>query len=175
MVTDFGGNAEITRKEYGFNGKLPEGNMTSSVLLLNGPNLNLLGMRDPKTYGSTTLRKIEERVTELGTELGVIVKCAQSNSEGAMVDLIHEARNGLGVIINPGAYGHYSYSIRDAIELLEVPVIEIHISNIHAREEFRHASVISPVVSGFICGCGVFGYELALRALVEQLGDKVRR
>lgn len=150
------------------------GDVASSVLLLNGPNLNLLGTRDPTTYGSDTLGDIERRVIDLGAELGVKVKCAQSNSEGSMVDYIHEARHGLGVIINPGAYGHYSYAIRDAIEVLSIPVIEIHVSNIHAREEFRRTSVISPVVSGFICGCGVFGYELALRALVQQLIDYPR-
>lgn len=129
----------------------------------------MLGERDPKIYGSTTLADIERRAIDLGAELGLDVRCAQSNSEGGMVDLIHEAGRGLGLVINPGAYGHYSYAIRDAIEVLAIPVIEIHISNIHAREDFRHTSVISPVVSGFICGCGVFGYELALRALAQQL------
>ncbi|NNN18674.1 MAG: type II 3-dehydroquinate dehydratase [Acidimicrobiaceae bacterium] len=153
-------------------GNVSAGDIASSILLLNGPNLNLLGERDSKFYGSTTLADVERRITQLGSEIGVAVRCAQSNNEGGMVDLIHEARAGLGLIINPGAYGHYSYAIRDALEVLAVPVIEIHISNIHAREEFRNTSVISPVVTGFICGCGVFGYELALRALVQQLSNK---
>jgi 3-dehydroquinate dehydratase II len=140
-----------------------------SVLLLNGPNLNLLGEREPGVYGSQTLASIEARIVELGVELGVDVRCAQSNSEGELVGLVHGARHGQGLIINPGAYAHYSYAIRDAIAAISVPCIEIHLSNVHAREEFRHTSVISPVVDGFICGCGAFGYELALRAVVNQL------
>jgi len=141
----------------------------ASVLLLNGPNLNLLGEREPGIYGSQTLKTIEERVIELGVELGVNVRCAQSNSEGELVGLVHGARHGQGLIINPGAYAHYSYAIRDAVAAISVLCIEIHMSNVHAREEFRHTSVLSPVVDGFICGCGSFGYELALRALIHQL------
>ena len=141
----------------------------ASVLLLNGPNLNLLGEREPGVYGSQTLKTIEERVVQLGFELGVSVSCAQSNSEGELVGLVHGARRGQGLIINPGAYAHYSYAIRDAIAAISVPCIEVHMSNVHAREEFRHTSVVSPVVDGFICGCGAFGYELALRALIQQL------
>ena len=140
-----------------------------SVLLLNGPNLNLLGEREPGVYGSQSLSTIEERVIQLGVELGVSVSCAQSNSEGELVGLVHDARHGHGLIINPGAYAHYSYAIRDAIAAISVPCIEVHISNVHARDEFRHTSVVSPVVDGFICGCGAFGYELALRALIQQL------
>lgn len=141
----------------------------SSVLLLNGPNLNLLGDRDPSVYGHATLKDVERRAVELGLELGVAVRCVQTNSESAIIDLLHDSRKELGVVINPGAYGHYSYAIRDAIEVIEIPVIEVHISNIHAREAFRHVSVITPVVSGFISGIGIFGYELALRALVELI------
>jgi len=141
----------------------------ASVLLLNGPNLNLLGEREPGVYGSQTLKTIEERVVQLGFELGVSVSCAQSNSEGELVGLVHGARRGQGLIINPGAYAHYSYAIRDAIAAISVPCIEVHMSNVHAREEFRHTSVVSSVVDGFICGCGAFGYELALRALIQQL------
>ena len=148
---------------------LADSGRTGSVLLLNGPNLNLLGEREPGVYGSQTLGSIEARIVELGVELGVSVRCAQSNSEGELVDLVHGARHGQGLIINPGAYAHYSYAIRDAIASVSVPCIEIHMSNVHAREEFRHTSVISPVVNGFICGCGSFGYELALRALINQL------
>ena len=141
----------------------------ASVLLLNGPNLNLLGEREPGIYGSQTLKTIEERVIELGVELGVNVRCAQSNSEGELVGLVHGARHGQGLIINPGAYAHYGYAIRDAVAAISVLCIEIHMSNVHAREEFRHTSVLSPVVDGVICGCGSFGYELALRALIHQL------
>jgi 3-dehydroquinate dehydratase-2 len=140
-----------------------------SVLLLNGPNLNLLGEREPGVYGNQTLKAVEARVIEVGVELGVSVRCAQSNSEGELVGLVHGARHRQGLIINPGAYAHYSYAIRDAIASVSIPCIEIHMSNVHAREEFRHTSVVSPVVDGFICGCGSFGYELALRALVHQL------
>ncbi len=155
-------------------GSVASEEISTSILLLNGPNLNLLGARDPKVYGSATLKEVESRVTELGVELGVDVRCAQSNSEGEIIDLLHEARHGMGVIINPGAYGHYSYAIRDAVEALEIPVVEVHISNIHAREEFRHVSVISPVVNGFVSGFGVLGYELALRALVQHSKDVLR-
>jgi 3-dehydroquinate dehydratase II len=141
----------------------------TSVLLLNGPNLNLLGEREPAVYGSQTLKTIERRIVKLGIDLGVTVRCAQSNSEGELVGLVQSARHGQGLIINPGAYAHYSYAIRDAIAAISVPCIEVHMSNVHAREEFRHTSVLSPVVDGSICGCGAFGYELALRALIQQL------
>ena len=140
-----------------------------SVLLLNRPNLNLLGEREPGVYGSQTLMSIEERVIQLGVELGVSVRCAQSNSEGELVGLVHGARYGQGLIINPGAYAHYSYAIRDAVAAISIPCIEVHMSNVHAREEFRHTSVFAPVVDGFICGCASFGYELALRALIHRL------
>jgi 3-dehydroquinate dehydratase-2 len=147
----------------------PSSARNASVLLLNGPNLNLLGEREPGVYGSQTLKSIEARVIQLGVELGVSIRCAQSNSEGELVDLVHGARDGQGLIINPGAYAHYSYAIRDAVAAISVPCIEVHMSNVHAREEFRHTSVLSPVVDGFICGCGSFGYELAVRALIHQL------
>jgi len=146
--------------------------MTTHVMLLNGPNLNLLGVRDSKVYGSLTLAEVESAFVKLAAQLGVEVVTAQSNSEGVLVDRIHEARSLDGIVINPGAYAHYSYAIRDAIEAVPVPCVEVHISNIHAREEFRHRSVISPVVAGFICGCGVYGYELALRALLNRIEEK---
>ena len=142
----------------------------TTVLLLNGPNLDLLGKRDPGVYGSSTLADVELSARRVGSELGVQVETAQTNNEGGMVDEIHRAGALDGLIINPGAYGHYSYAIRDAIEAIDVPCIEVHISNIHAREEFRHTSVISPVVKGVICGLGVHGYELALRALAVLIG-----
>lgn len=146
--------------------------MTTRVMLLNGPNLNLLGVRDSEVYGSQTLAEVESAFVSLAAQLGVEVVTAQSNSEGALVDRIHEARSLDGIVINPGAYAHYSYAIRDAIEAVRVPCVEVHVSNIHAREEFRHRSVVSPVVDGFICGCGVYGYELGLRALLKRIEEK---
>lgn len=137
------------------------------VLLLNGPNLNLLGTREPGIYGGETLKDVEENVTTLGGNLGWEVFCFQSNHEGDLIDQIHEAffQGYSGIIINPGAFTHYSYGIRDAIAGISIPVIEIHISNIHARESFRHVSVTAPVTAGQIVGFGIKGYELALLAL----------
>jgi 3-dehydroquinate dehydratase-2 len=143
-----------------------------TVLLLNGPNLNLLGTRDPEQYGTTTLEEVERRVVRLGQELGVHVVCAQSNSEGVMVDRIHAARGWAGVVLNPGAYAHYGIALRDAIDAVEAPVVEVHISNIYAREEFRHRSVTAPVAAGYVAGCGVFGYELALRAVLRRDAER---
>ncbi|MET9712222.1 type II 3-dehydroquinate dehydratase [Nocardiopsis alba] len=146
--------------------------LSRTVLLLNGPNLNLLGTRDPEQYGTTTLAEIEERVRVLGRELGVEVVCAQSNSEGAMVDHVHESRHRLGVVMNPGAYAHYSIALRDAIDAIEAPVVEVHISNVYAREAFRHTSVTAPVVAGYVAGCGITGYELGLRALLARDAER---
>ena len=143
-----------------------------TVLLLNGPNLNLLGTRDPKQYGTTTLAQVEERVVALGEELGVEVVCAQSNSEGVLVDHVHSARHMVGVVMNPGAYAHYSIALRDAIDAIEAPVVEVHISNVYAREEFRHTSVTAPVVAGYVAGCGTVGYELALRAVLARDAER---
>lgn len=153
---------------------------TPRILLLHGPNLNLLGERDPRQYGSTTLRDVEERVRTLGVELGAEVHCGQSNSEGALVDLVHATRHGLdkggssGIVFNPGAYAHYSYALRDALEAvtgLGVPCVEVHISNVHAREPFRHTSVTAPVCQGMVSGHGVFGYELALRSVLHRIEE----
>lgn len=145
---------------------------TATVLLLNGPNLNLLGTRDPEQYGTTTLARVEERVVALGKELGVEVVCAQSNSEGGMVDHIHSARHYAGVVMNPGAYAHYSIALRDAIDAVEAPVVEVHISNVYAREEFRHTSVTAPVAAGYVAGCGIVGYELGLRAVLSRAAER---
>ena len=145
---------------------------TATVLLLNGPNLNLLGTRDPEQYGTTTLARVEGRVVALGKELGVEVVCAQSNSEGGMVDHIHSARHYAGVVMNPGAYAHYGIALRDAIDAVEAPVVEVHISNVYAREEFRRTSVTAPVAAGYVAGCGIVGYELGLRAVLSRAAER---
>jgi 3-dehydroquinate dehydratase-2 len=144
------------------------------ILLINGPNLNRLGIREPGIYGKGTLADLEQRMQELGTEHGVTVECFQSNHEGAIIDRIHDADSGYeGIILNPGAFTHYSYAIRDAVASISVPVIEVHISNVHAREEFRHHSVTAPVTRGQIVGLGLYGYELGLFALLnEEKGEK---
>ncbi|MEO1398046.1 MAG: type II 3-dehydroquinate dehydratase [Pseudomonadota bacterium] len=137
------------------------------VYVLNGPNLNLLGTREPGIYGAETLADVERDCAKLADELGMTARCHQSNHEGALVDLIHQAgaEGSVGIIINAGAYTHTSIALRDAISGVQVPAIEVHISNIHAREEFRHHSMIAPVCQGQICGLGTTGYKLALRAL----------
>jgi 3-dehydroquinate dehydratase II len=143
----------------------------AAVLLLNGPNLNLLGEREPEIYGTTTLVEIETRLIALGRELSVEVRTAQHNGEGELIDAIHEARNwASGIVYNPGAHAHYSYAIADAVSSISIPVIEVHLSNIYAREEHRRRSVIAPVAAGVISGLGLLGYELALRALASRLG-----
>jgi 3-dehydroquinate dehydratase-2 len=140
------------------------------ILILNGPNLQLLGLRKPDIYGTACLRDVEDRLAVLAEELGVGVECRQSNHEGQLVDWIGEAPGTFaGIVINPGAYTHTSVAIRDAIEGVGLPAVEVHISNIHAREEFRHTSLIAPVCLGQICGLGTPGYLLGLRALVGYL------
>ncbi|HET9905286.1 MAG TPA: type II 3-dehydroquinate dehydratase [Anaerolineales bacterium] len=138
------------------------------VLILHGPNLNLLGTREPEVYGSMTLDDINNKLIELGNELGAEVKCSQSNHEGALIDALHDARTWAnGVIFNPGGYTHTSVALRDAISAIGIPVIEVHISNVYAREEFRHTSLISAVCKGKVLGLGWRSYTLGLRALVE--------
>jgi len=138
------------------------------VLFLNGPNLNLLGQREPETYGRTTLAEIESSVRKRAAAMGVEVEFRQSNSEGQLVGWIQEARTGMDVIVlNAAAYSHTSVALRDAISAVAVPTIEIHLSNVHAREEFRHRSYISAVCHGQICGFGAFSYILALEAAMS--------
>ncbi|MBM7650447.1 3-dehydroquinate dehydratase-2 [Bacillus ectoiniformans] len=138
------------------------------ILVLNGPNLNRLGKREPEIYGADTLEDLEQRLMELGKQQGAEVLVFQSNHEGALIDRIHQAADEevCGIIFNPGAFTHYSYAIRDAVASISVPVVEVHISNIHAREEFRHQSVIAPVAVGQICGLGLLGYELAMKSFL---------
>lgn len=139
------------------------------VLVLNGINLNMFGKRDPAQYGTMTLDEIDNQVKTLGVELGAVVECFQTNFEGAMVERIHAAHSDgtKAVLINAGAWTHYSYGIRDALAILKSPIYEVHMSNIHAREPFRHHSVIAELAKGQIVGFGVDGYLLALRAAVS--------
>ncbi|MCR4470220.1 type II 3-dehydroquinate dehydratase [Burkholderia sp. SCN-KJ] len=143
------------------------------ILMLHGINHNMFGKRDPAQYGTITLAQIDARLQGLASELGVQVESFQTNSEGAMCERIHRAFEECqdAVLINAGAWTHYSYGIRDALAILTCPIVELHMSNIHAREAFRHHSVLAEIVSGQICGFGVQSYLLALRAAVSALGD----
>jgi len=151
-----------------------------TVLVLNGPNLNLLGTREPEIYGSDTLADVEKLCRDEGARLGLAVECRQSNHEGQLIDWIHEAGREyaagrmIGVVLNAGAYTHTSVALHDAIKGVNVPVIELHISNVHAREPFRHHSWLSPAASGIIVGFGVQGYALAIGGL-QLLAEKGRK
>ena len=144
--------------------------MPIRILLLNGPNLNLLGTREPGVYGTRTLDDITAQVREHVAGRDVVVDQQQSNHEGALVDALHTARDGAdGVVFNPGAYTHTSIALRDAIAAIDVPVVEVHLSNVHAREPFRHTSMLAPVCLGQLSGFGPHGYVLATEALLTHL------
>ena len=146
--------------------------MPKRVLVLNGPNLNMLGIREPAVYGTQTLADIEAMCRRDGEGFGLEVTCRQSNREGELCDWIQEAYgNAEGIVINPGAYSHTSIAIPDAIRSVGLPTIEVHLSNIHGREQFRHHSYVSAAALGVICGLGATGYRLALAALSERLQD----
>ncbi len=145
----------------------------TSLLVINGPNLNLLGTRQPEVYGGATLADIETLCRETAGELSCDVSFFQSNHEGALIDTLHSAPGKYnGIVLNAGAYSHTSIALYDAISSVELPTVEIHISNIHARETFRHKSLITPVAIGIISGFGITGYALGIRAVLAHLGDR---
>jgi 3-dehydroquinate dehydratase-2 len=144
------------------------------VLVVHGPNLNLLGSREPHVYGTTTLDEIDSRLASAAREAGANVDCFQSNHEGALVDRIQESPASFdGILINPGAYTHTSVALRDALAATSLPVVEVHLSNVHAREEFRRHSFVSPIAIAVVCGFGWRGYLLGLEGLLAHLRDRV--
>ncbi|WP_089611369.1 type II 3-dehydroquinate dehydratase [Dehalobacterium formicoaceticum] len=142
----------------------------AKILVLHGPNLNLLGLREREVYGDGSLERINENLTQLGEKFHITMVFAQSNVEGEIINLLHdEGSTSDCVILNPAAYTHYSIAIRDAVKAIQTPVIEVHLSNIYAREEFRHHSVIAPVAAGQVSGFGHFGYEMAFFAALNMI------
>ena len=146
----------------------------NKILILNGPNLNLLGTREPQVYGHTTLADVEAQMAKLAGERGVAAECFQSNHEGALIDRIHAARTqGVGyIMINPGGLTHTSVALRDALAGVAIPFIEVHISNVHKREEFRHHSYLSGIAEAVLCGFGTSGYSMALNYICDRLQAK---
>lgn len=144
--------------------------MSPTLLVLNGPNLNMLGTREPANYGHETLADIERLCCETGAALGLEVECRQTNHEGQLIDWIHQARGRCaGILINPGAWTHTSVAIRDALVASELPVVEVHLSNVHKREEFRQHSFVSPIAVGVICGLGSDGYRAGVQHFAKRL------
>ena len=144
----------------------------AGILVLHGPNLNLIGQREPEIYGRMTLIEIDQRLKKKGEEFGIEVRTLQANGEGALIDALHEAQSwASGVVFNPGGYTHTSVALRDAVAAITLPVIEVHISNVYAREEFRHQSLISPVCAGKITGFGWRSYLLGLQALAWMINE----
>ncbi len=145
---------------------------TRKILVLNGPNLNRLGTREPEIYGKQTLADIEALCAKTASELGFAVTCRQSNHEGELVTWIQDAPGAFdGIVLNAAAYTHTSVALSDAIKMIGIPVVEVHISNVFARESFRHHSTLSPVAAGILCGFGIQGYALAIRGLAEKLSS----
>ncbi len=143
------------------------------ILVVNGPNLNLLGKREPEVYGTQTLEELNGKLTDMAQELGIKLGFFQSNSEGAIIDFLHrEAGSADGLIINPGALTHYSYALRDAIAAIDINAVEVHMSNVHAREEFRRRSVIAPICVGSVIGFGFYGYAMALSYFADVAGGR---
>ena len=141
-----------------------------TILLINGPNLNLLGTREPEKYGTSTLAEVEQLAAAAARTHGFTVECVQSNHEGVLLDVIHAARGtAVGIVLNAGAFTHTSVALRDALAAVQLPAVEVHITNVHQREEFRHHSFLSPVCAAVIVGAGVFGYKLAIDFLAETL------
>jgi 3-dehydroquinate dehydratase-2 len=147
-----------------------------TVYVLNGPNLNLLGTREPETYGHATLADVEALCARTAAEFGLSANCKQSNHEGALIDLIHEARvrGAVGIVINAGGYSHTSIALHDALAGVKIPAVEVHISNIHAREDFRHHSFTARAAFATICGFGIDGYRLAISGLAARIGASTR-
>jgi 3-dehydroquinate dehydratase-2 len=143
------------------------------IAVLNGPNLNLLGVREPELYGRTTLAEVESRLADVARELGVEIECAQHNSEGALVDVVQRLRGRVaGAIVNAGAYSHTSLALRDALAGVGIPFVEVHVTNVYAREPERRHSMLAPAALGCVVGLGARGYELALRGLVATLKER---
>jgi 3-dehydroquinate dehydratase-2 len=146
--------------------------MAKTIYVLNGPNLNMLGTREPDTYGSATLADVEKLCSDTAAGFGLTADCRQSNREGELVDFIHEAhaRKAAGIVINAGAYSHTSIALHDALKAVQIPAVEVHISNVYAREEFRHHSFTAKAAFASLCGFGIEGYRLAIKGLAAKIG-----